>query len=112
MVVGQTAVMGSRSTGRSRGGWADGRDRQLLYRPKSWWSVPSGYHGDTRTGTVPVQRASGKSRLEATIDLNDFGITDKPIVLFEQDRPCTFDDGRITDAFTADGAHVYRVDGR
>ena len=97
----------------------DGRNERS-HRPKPWWlcfrhllsDAFIGYDRGQWTETVPVQWLSGKSRLEATIDLNDFGITDKPIVLFEQDRPCTFDDGRITDAFTADGAHVYRVDGR
>ena len=48
--------------------------------------------------------------LEATIDLSGLKIKGKPIVLFERDRPCAFDDGKIMDAFTADGAHIYELE--
>jgi len=47
--------------------------------------------------------------LEAMIDLTDLKISGRPVVLFEQDRPCAFSGGTITDMFTADGAHVYKI---
>ena len=36
-VVTRTAAMGSRATGRSRGGLADDRHGRSLRRPKPWW---------------------------------------------------------------------------
>lgn len=50
--------------------------------------------------------------LEATIDLSALDVSGKPSVLFEGDRLCTFSEGRITDQFSADGVHVYRIGAR
>ena len=47
--------------------------------------------------------------LKATIDLTDLKVSGRPAVLFEEDRPCRFSGGRITDLFSADGAHVYKI---
>jgi len=58
--------------------------------------------------TVIAVNATEK-RLEATIDLSDLNVTGRPVVLFEQDRPCAFNGGTITDAFSADGTHVYKI---
>ena len=38
VVVGRTAAMANRGTGRGRGGCADGRDGQSHHKLKSWWS--------------------------------------------------------------------------
>ena len=47
--------------------------------------------------------------LKATLDLTDLKVSGRPVVLFEQDRPCEFSRGTITDEFSADGAHVYKI---
>ena len=46
---------------------------------------------------------------EAWIDVSELSDKDQPEVLFEKGRKCGFDDGRIRDDFSADGAHVYRL---
>ena len=52
---------------------------------------------------------STEKPLQAQIDISELGVKGKPEVLFENGRKCRFARGRISDEFTADGAHVYRI---
>ena len=48
--------------------------------------------------------------VDAKIDLGGLDISGEPAVLFEQGRTCRFEAGRISDRFSPDGAHVYRIE--
>ena len=52
---------------------------------------------------------STEKPLEATIDLDGLGVTGQPVVLFEEGRSCRFGSGKLSDSFSADGAHVYKI---